>query len=557
MKRTILRYAALLTLLWASPAPGSVSGAPVSAPPAWQELTADSLQRLCGGELPLYASGQELWLEIPDGELRLTVQVNRGAGMRNRPLRSLTTFRLTADREAGLTRVQSADTLTIAASATTPLPLARVAGTERMLAGIRQAVLAPGLWYEGSGGILRQPRPGHERLLKVDTTVGGTLLTLEAWYDVESPERGTEIQMSAGALPLEISLLLEKNRPTELTREVVMASDLPAEYAEAVRRAVGRYNRSHRRAPLTLVSGGEVLPLTTPFGISFDGADERLTTVVRRNPQSGEAAFMRLGLGTASWEREALRRALRTDIPYGRMRQLLTDAGARRRDCLDEALADALTGIFDPRAKETAASSSRKDLGKEFRTARRQIERWERFMQREGISDAADNMAVPETVLYEEMLTRTQQLCLRLAEQSRGTALQREIIEWIADGLIADCEGRFATPSIRRNGQTISRREAARRMDKIWNGVLSVASPRSLAGIGRLFHSALEKSGSDAFAMQASFVGALLRILAERPELAATAEELETLYTRMAGATDPETALFARLEGQRLAARTK
>ena len=554
MKRTILRYALLLTLPWADLTPGRASEPMLSKQPVIEELAADSLQRICDGRLPIYTTGGEFWLEIPDCELRLLVQVDRGAGMRSRPVQSLTTFRLTADRKTGLARVQPTDTLTTAVSALTPLPLARVAGTERMLAGIGQAVLFSGKWYACDGGILRQQRIGHERLLGADTTRYGTRLRLEAWYDVESPERSTEIQLSAGALPLEISLLLEESHTTKTPREVVVSSNLPTEYAEAVRRAVAGFNRSHRQAPLTLHRGDEILPLTTPLGITFDGTDERLTTAVRRNPQSGEVEFLRLCLGAAPWEREALHRALRIGIPYRRLRLWLTDADQRRSTCIDEALADVMTGIFDPRAKEVTASS-RKDLGKEFRRTRKQLDRWERFMRRERIPARGDHTETPAAVLYTEMLDRAQQLYLRLAEQSRGTALQGEIIEWIARGLIADGGGRFATPLIRANGQVIPPREAARRNKKVWKGVLAVASSRSLAGMERLFHSTLETSGPEAFAMQDGFVGELLEALPARPEFAATAEALERLYEQLADTADTETALFARLEGQRLAAR--
>lgn len=554
MKRMILRHAALLTLLWAGPAPAQTFGASASDRPTLRELAADSLQRLCGGALPVYASDGELWLEIPDCELRLLVQIDRGAGMRNRPLRSPATFRLKADPDAGVAAFEPSDTLPARTFETTPLPLARVAGTDRLLAGIGRAVLFTGSWYDCSGGILRQQRIGHERLLDADTTQYGTLLRLEAWYDVESPERGTEIQMSAGSLPLGISLLLERSHPTATPREVVVAANLPAEYDEAVRRAVDGFNRSHRHSPLTLRRGGETLPLTTPAGITFDGTDERLATVVQRNPQSGAVAFVRLRLGTASWEREALHRALQVGVPYRRLRQWLADADLRRRHCIDATLADALTGIFDPQGQD-AVSPSHKNLGKEFRRTRKQLDRWERFMKRERIPARTDNTENPETVFYREMLDRSRELYLRLAGQTRGTALQGEVIEWIARGLEADDGGRFSTPTIRNNGQLISARESARRMERIWKEVLAAASPQSLSGLAELFRSTLEASGADAFAVQECFVGELLAILPVRPELDATAEALEALYTRMAGAADPETAIFARLEEQRLALR--
>ena len=298
------------------------------------------------------------------------------------------------------------------------------------------------------------------------------------------------------------------------------------------------------------VRKGQLLPL----GITFDGVDERLATFIRRNPQSGEAEFLRLRLGIASWEREALREALQGEIPYRRLRRLLTDAGLRRRTCLDAALTGALNDVFDPRAKEIA-SSRRKDLGKEFRTTRRVLERWERFMQRESISAPANNTEAPEDVLYREMLDRSQQRYLHLVRKARGTALQGEVIEWIARGLIADGEGRFARPTMRSNGEVLSPREAARRIRAVWKEVLAVASPRSLSGMGRLFRSTLEASGTEAFAMQDGFVSELLEALPGRPELAAEAETLEALYERIAGTADPETAIFARLQGQRLAAR--
>lgn len=554
MRRTILQYAVLLALLSVGLNPGRAAEPASPREPAAKELAAEELQPICGGRLPLYAADGELWLELPETTLRLTVQVDRGAGMRNRPVRSLTTFRLTAEPEAGSVRVSPVDTLSKPGFNPASLPLLRVEGTNRLLAGIGRAVLISGNWYDCSGGILRQQRLGHERLLGADTTVSGTLLRIEAWYDVESPERGTEIQMSAGALPLEISLLLEEEHSPAVSRTVVVSSNLPAEYAEAVRRAVDGFNRSHRKSALTLRRGGEILPLTTPLGISFDGSSERLTTVVRRDPQSGEVEFLRLGLGSASWEREALREVLQCGIPYRRLRQWLTDADLRRRTCIDAALGEALDGVFDPRAKEVA-SSPQKDLGKEFRTTRRQLDRWERFMSRERIPAREGNTETPEDVLYREMLRRTQQLYLRLAEQSRGTALQGEVIEWIARGLITDGEGRFATPKMRTDGRIASRREAARRIGEVWKGVLAVASPRSLAGMERLFRSSLEASGDEAFAMQDGFVGELLAILPDRPELAGTAEALENLYEQLTGTTDPETAIFARLEGERLAAR--
>lgn len=554
MKRMILRYAALLALLWAGLTPGQAAGRPETGDRVLPEIAADSLHRLCGGRLPLYTAGDELWLEFPETPLRLTVQVDRGAGMRSHPVQSLTTFRLTADPGANIVHVQPADTLPIPGSAPSPLPLARVKGTDRLLAGIGRAVLLTGDWYDCSGGILRQQRIGHERLLGADTTRHGTLLHVEAWYDVESPERGTEIQMSAGALRLEISLLLEENPTTAASRTVVVSSNLPAEYAEAVRRAVEAFNRSHRASPLTLRRGGEILPLTTPLGITFDGVNERLATFIRRNPQNGEAEFLRLRLGIASWEREALREVLQGEIPYRRLRRLLTDAGLRRRTCLDAALTGALNEVFDPRAKEIA-SSRRKDLGREFRTTRRVLERWERFMQREPISAPENNTETPEDVFYKEMLDRTQQRYLHLARKTRGTALQGEVVEWIARGLIADGERRFATPAMRSNGEALSPREAARRIRAVWKEVLAVASPRSLSGMGRLFRSTLEASGTEAFAMQDGFVSELLEALPSHPELAAAAETLEALYERMTGAADPETAIFARLQGQRLAAR--
>lgn len=187
MKRSIIHCAILLTLLGglqtASSAPRKASN--TEAPT--RELPADSLRRICDGKLPIYAAAGQLWLEIPKQEVRLTVQIDRGAGMRNRPLRCLSAFRLAADPQTATVRMVPGDSLSMQDLGQAVLPLLRIAGTERLLAGIDPGLYESGIWYDCSGSILRQRRQGHEQLLGVEPTTDGCLVQIGVWYDVEAP----------------------------------------------------------------------------------------------------------------------------------------------------------------------------------------------------------------------------------------------------------------------------------------------------------------------------------------------------------------------------------
>lgn len=556
MKRTIIRYAVLLTLLGAVPHPTRAAGGLPAAAPELREIATDSLQRLCGGRLPLYASGGGLWLEIPKGELRLAVQLDHGAGMRNRVLPSLPPFRIEADPTEGVARLRPADTLRGKAFRSTPLPLVRIAGTERLLAGIDECLYTSGEWYDCSVGILRNRRYGHESLPGVDTTACGTLVRIGVWYDVESPERSTEIQIPSGALPLEIELYLTVEQPAEKhPAELVVSSTLPEEYADVLRMAVDEYNRRHRRMPLHTAAGGEVIPLTTPYGISYDAPEERITVHALRIAEEKMPSFVRINLGTGSWEQEALHHTLQEQLPYRTLRRLLTDAQTRRRQCLEDRFTEMLEEAFRPvpeQLRAVAETPTEKRLKREFRDIRIRLAQWERFMREEAPRLVGTGMEIPEATLYEAMQSEMQRLYVQLAEQSRGTSLQGKVLEWIARGLIADAEGRFSTPLLRDNGLTATPRETARRQDRVWKGVLASATPESLAGIPELFGRMLDEEGGAAFAMQESFLGELTRQLEKRPEFAPAARALEALYTQLADGSGSATALFADIERLRL-----
>lgn len=567
MKRTMIRCAVLLTLLGAVPHRTLAAGEPQAAVPALREIATDSLQQLCGGRLPLYSAGEGIWLEVPTDELRLTVQLDRGAGMRNRVLPSLPPFRLEADPEAGVARLQIADTLRSREFGTTPLPLARIAGSERLLADIHECLYDSGMWYTCNEGILRNRRYGHEALLGVEPTADGTLVRVEVWYDVESPERSTEIQMSSGALPLEISFCLTAGDAGEgigsgspkagkaAPIEVVVGSTLPEEYADVLQQAVAEYNRRHRRMPLQTVCGEEVIPLTTPYGISYDASAERLGVHTRRCPEHEVPTFVRINLGAGSWERETLRHSLHQPGSYRTLRQLLSDSQLRRRDCLTDRFTEMLEEAFGCAPEQIGTDpepQTEKHLVREFRDIRKRLGQWERFMREEASHLVGRDTEVPAVRLYDAMLAETQQFYAQMARQSRGMSLQSEMLEWIVRGLVADAEGRFSAPLLRNNGLAASPREMARRQSKTWNEVLAVATPEALAGIPELFRQTLEEHGEAAFAVQDSFLGELTRQLDAHPEFAPVAEALEKLYTRLADGSGSATALFADLERLRL-----
>lgn len=553
MKRTIIRYATLLALLGILPTATCTADARTSRSAALPELAADSLQRLCGGRLPVYAADGQLWMEIPEREIHLTVQVDRGAGMRNRPLRSLPTFRLAADPQTGSVRMVRDDSLTKDGLGERALPLARLAGTQRLLAGIDRGLYESGVWYDCSGGILRQRRQGHERLLGIDPTTDGCLVRIEVWYDVESPDRGTEIQMQSGALPLEIEIRLATvESTTALPRELVLASNLPAADVRALNEAVGIHNRTHRNAPLKTVAGNEILPLTTPYGISFDAAAERISTWIRRQEGTG-TDFVRINLGSAVWERVALIHALDDNGSYSKLRRNLSDPALRRHACLRDSLVSALNRAFDPASAEASKPQSEKTLVRELRHADRLFARWNRFMQKD-----ADRLSTPEPeeqleAIYRAMLDRSQRLYVQFARQSRGTLLESEILEWIARGLIADGQGRFAARLLRENSLTFTPHEMARRHAAVWERVLEETAAESLATIPELFNRMLSEADHATLRMQDAFVGALLKQLPDHPQYLPVAEALEALYDRATTASDVETALFARIEQQRLA----
>lgn len=552
MKRSIIHCAILLTLLGglqtASSAPGKASNteAPI------RELPADSLRRICEGKLPIYAAAGQLWLEIPKQEVRLTVQIDRGAGMRNRPLRCLSAFRLAADPQTATVRIVPGDSLSMQDLGQAVLPLLRIAGTERLLAGIDPGLYESGIWYDCSGSILRQRRPGHERLLGVEPTTDGCLVRIGVWYDVEAPDRSTEIQMQSGALPLEIEIRLATGPcETAYPRELVVASDLPAADVRALNEAVKCYNRTHRNEPLQTVTGEEVLSLTTPYGISFDAAEERISTCVRREKEQG-TDFVRINLGSATWERVALIHTLDGSGSYRTLRRSLSDAAVRRHACLRDSLVRALVQAFDPAPAVTSRPQSEKELARKLRNATRQFARWDRFMQQDAARLATDESAEAVETIYRTMLDRSQRLYTQLAGLARGTSLEGEILGWVARGLMADEQGRFAAQLLRENTLTISRREAARRAVSVWKQVLVQTRPEAQAGIEELFDGTLSEAGRAAFCMQDAFVEALLSLLPDHPQYRPTAEALETLYARIAGEADAETALFARIELQRL-----
>lgn len=567
MKRNIIRYAVLLALLGTVPHRALGLGERQAAAPTLREIATDTLQQLCGGRVPLYASGDGIWIEIPTCELRLTVQLDRGAGMRNRVLPGLPPFRLEADPAAGIARVQIADTLRNREFGATPLPLARNAGSERLLADIHECLYNPGMWYECSEGILRNRRYGHETLLGVEPTVDGTLVRVGVWYDVESPERSTEIQMPSGALPLEISLCLTagdageetgSDRPKagkESPIEVSVGSTLPEEYADVLQQAVAEYNRRHRRMQLQTVSGEEVIPLTTPYGISYDASADRLTVHTQRIPARNMPTFVRINLGAGSWEQESLHHSLRQAGSYRTLRQLLADAQARRRDCLTERFTEMLEEAFGcapEQLRPTPKPMTEKRLAREFRDLRKRMRMWDRFMSQEATHLVGSDTEVPAVALYDAMLAETQQLYAQIARQSRGMPLQSGMLEWIIRGMIADAKGRFSTPLLRANGLTASPRETARRQSRIWKEVLEAATPESLAGIPELFRQTLEEQGEAAFSMQDSFLGELTRQLGSHPEFAPVTEALKKLYTQLSDGSGSATALFADLERLRL-----
>ena len=567
MKRTLIRCAVLLILLGAVPHRTLAAGEQQATAPTLREIATDSLQQLCGGRLSLYTLGDGIWLEVPTCELRLTAQLDRGAGMRNRVLPSLPQFRLETDPEAGVARLQIADTLRSREFGTTPLPLARIAGSERLLADIHECLYNSGLWYECSEGILRNRRYGHEALLGVEPTADGMLVRIGVWYDVESPDRSTEVLISSGALPLEISFSLtagdageevgsdSPKAGKESPIEVVVGSTLPEEYADVLRQAVAEYNRRHRLMPLQPVSGEEVIPLTTPYGISYDASAERLAVHTLRSPEQEMPTFVRINLGAGSWEQEALRHSLRQASSYRTLRQMLTDAQIRRRDCLTDRFTMMLEEAFGTTPEQfrpTPEPLTEKRLAREFRNLGKRMNLWERFMREESSHLAGSDPEIPAVALYDAMLSETQQLYARMARQSRGMSLQSEMLEWIVRGVIADAEGRFSTPFLRDNGLTATPRETARRQSKIWEEVLATVTPESLAGIPELFRQMLEEPGEAVFAMQDGFLGELIRQLDAHPEFVPVAEALERLYTRLADGSGSATALFADLERQRL-----
>lgn len=567
MKRTILRYAALLSLLGMVPHRTLAVGERQAKAPTLREITTDTLQQLCGGRLPVYASGDGIWIEIPTCELRLTVQLDRGAGMRNRVLPNLPPFLLEADPATGMARVRIADTLRNRKFGTTPLPLARIAGSERLLVDIHECLYNSGPWYECSEGILRNQRYGHESLLGVEPTAGGTLMRIRVWYHVESPERSTEILMSSGALPLEISFYLTagntgeeigSDRPKvgkESPIEVVVGSTLPEEYADVLQQAVAEYNRHHRRMPLQTVPGEEVIPLTTPYGISYDASADRLTVHTQRIPARNMPTFVRINLGAGSWEQEALRHSLRQSDSYRTLRQLLSDAQARRHNCLMDNIKETLEEAFGSAPKQfrpTPEPMTEKRLAREFRDLRKRMRMWNRFMSKEASHLTGSDTEIPAVALYEAMLAETQQLYAQMARQSRGMPLQNEILEWIIRGMITDAKGRFSIPLLRDNGLTASPSEMARRQSRIWKEVLAVTTPELLAGVPELFRQTLKEHGEEAFTMQDSFLVELERQVDTHPEFSATVEALERLYTQLSDGRGSATALFAELERLRL-----
>lgn len=549
MKTTILKYIAACVLSgFTLQAESAVRHTETPAAP-YREIPADSLHPLCGGRLPLHTSGGRLWLEVPHGEIRITAQIDRGAGLRGSPLRCVPPFRMAA--KDTLLQLVFADTAAVRQFGATELATARIAGTERRVADITAYVLEAGRWYDSPERTLRGQCPGHERLTGAEATPRGTLLHLRSYYYVELPDRGVEIQIPTGALPLDISLLL--SLPEEMPappREVVVGSSVPEEYAEPLAAAVAEYNRRHRKNPLRLVPDNGALHADTPFAVSFDATERRIEIFAERDMQGKSPVFARIRLGTDDWSQEALRHSLHPEVSPARMRRLLRDEDLRRKLCLRSAFGEALQEVFDPQpVADTLLTEAQ--IGRVLRGTGRRIAFRERLLHREG-DRISETGGVSERELSRLFLSEAQETYIRLARRAQGDRARRIVAEWIAGELTKDAEGRFDTPRLRNSGQQTMPAEHARRCSRVWEALFASVSPEALARLPEIFHDTLQEHPEAAFAVQDACIGALLRAVEKRPELGAAADNLAAFYTAQTGAEAPRTALFARMQSERL-----
>lgn len=551
MKTTIWRYGVMFALLGLAPSGARAEDRTCGEVPPCAEIHGDSLTRLCDGALPLYGWGDRLLLAVPEGPVRVVAQIDRGGGMRNRALRCVPQFRMAMSD--GALRLVMADTLAAQDFSAASLPVYGVSGSARRLADITDCIRFVGGWYAAADYLLRGQTPGGEELLEAAPRPGGTLVRMRVNYLLPSiSERGVEIQLPSGSVPVDLSLLLTcSDREVPPVRELAVAGPVSGSWRGILDEAVAAYNRAHRRQPLRLVEGGDTVRVDRPYAVTFDAVDRRIDTFVGERLATGEAVFGRIQIGAAGWSREALACGLRQARSYGALRKLLSDEALRRREAQRAAVDAALRELFGP-PQDASEMRPDRELKRLFRESDRRIALRERFLRNEErmlLQELPDGTGGE---IYRAILAENRSDYVALVRETCGTPWQREAVVWVADAMRRDAAGRFDGPMWRAFGIAESPTVQLRRCRAVWESLFAEAEAASFGMLAAEFRRALAQPCAAAYVVQDACVDALSEAVGSRPRLSGLVSELLAVYGDLSGSQDAQTALFAKMQSERL-----
>lgn len=487
------------------------------------------------GIFPVYRQGDKVYLEIKKAALErewaVSAQIDRGFGLRNRLLPSIGAFRLKleqgkrlgiylARREERTSGKGTVDSSMLAASGLREADfywniVAERSDGEGYVVDFTEYVRKGGELFSCEYKKLREEREEAFELLKIVPEKNGVCFRMKRFFKYMPENKGMEMMLESGYLPLELSLgirlLPEKETgaetakaghkyrtltytdygtdpcgaarehlavhwPPENNGKLTLWADagVPASCWNLLQTAVDEWNRTEAGGeyglPLVLRRAEDNADAFRPLLVSCDIGGKGAESSCLEHAGDGRILAGRLHIGMQS-PREVMKwRVEHAAInPEGKV-HLLPEKEAEEawlKECLTFALKEVMG--MDPaliRQKRTAEAC--------FRYARKQTETYRILMrQAEGLlyakSTAERNKSLYDLYAAVNDLALQQYLAVTEAcHTCRNTPLQEQMCRWLYEQLQKEAEEVFLPPCLKRTGSPGQGNSLDTRFAKVW-----------------------------------------------------------------------------------------
>lgn len=508
----------------------------------------ENVVKICDGIIPLYASGEHIFMgmnpEIMNTEISVYAQIDRGFGLRNRPVHTVNSLRFSPIGNDFLM-------VTDITRRIDGIHMQNENSYDRTTSfiDISSILFSTSEWFSCQYEGMYNTVNSKGWFLSAEPLNDGLYIKFLRYYEQAGTIPSPNMPSAQGMLPVEMSLKLTiENKRSVPASTLIFSSTLPDEYRKMMEKEVKSFNISNMLSPVRIEYGGEVVNARSPYVVSYDSYDSGIDVFESNRTKNGKPVFARINFGAKDVTDEAFAYAIRTlKTKSGDYSTLLND-----EECIinyrKAFITKALQQIFNGENTEDYMNADQ--WRKSVEQAQKRVKWWDGFLKYAAKNLVNENDVLSRLQRYQAaILQQATELYIEVMRNAPDDNCRNEVSKWINDELTIQVPQRFSCELLRTNSMDVPQIDLQRRSQDIWRAACAILPYYCLNPLIEEFRKDLHNYPESAIIVQNAFASALVESSRYTIDAERTIKLFKNLYAEIiATEKDPVLKAFAQMQ---------